>query len=234
MAEVTADPRQILVIGAHPDDVEIGMGGTIATLVQQGHRVTLLDLTNGEPTPMGSPERRKAESEAAARVLGVARRIMLPLPNRYLMDTVENRIAVAEVIREVRPEILFIPYWVDAHPDHVAAEHLAEAARFYAKLTRTEMRGDPHYAGRIFHFFCTHYRLHVQPAFVMDITDQIERKMEAVACYRSQFNQERGNLGLLDSIRGMAQYWGSRIRRSYGEPFDCKEEIGLRGLGDVI
>jgi len=174
---------ELLVIGAHPDDAEIGMGGTIATLVAQGHRITLLDLTNGEPTPMGSPERRQAESEAAARVLGVAGRITLPLPNRYLMDTVENRIAVAEVIREVRPDLLFIPYWVDAHPDHVAAERLAESARFYAKLTRTEMRGDPHYPGRILHFFCTHYRLHVDPAFIMDVTDQIERKLEAVACH---------------------------------------------------
>jgi N-acetylglucosamine malate deacetylase 1 len=224
----------ILVIAAHPDDVEIGMGGTIGTLVQQGHGVTLLDLTNGEPTPMGTPERRRAESEAAARVLGVARRITLPLPNRYLMDTVDNRITVAECIREVRPEILFIPYWVDAHPDHLAAERLAEAARFYAKLTKTEMRGDPHYPGRVFHFFCTHYRLHVAPAFIVDITDQIERKMEAVACYRSQFNEERGNLAILDSIRAVARYWGTRIRRGYGEPFASREEIGLRDLRDVL
>ena len=224
----------ILAIGAHPDDVEIGMGGTIAALAHQGHRVILLDLTNGEPTPLGSPERRKAESEAAARILGVARRITLSLPNRYLTDTVENRIAIAEVIREVRPEILFIPYWVDAHPDHVAAERLAEAARFYAKLTRTEMRGDPHYPGRIFHFFCTHYRLHVEPAFVLDITDQIERKMEAIACYTSQFSEERGNAGVLDGIRAVAQYWGTRIRRPFGEPFTSKEPIGLRGLGDLL
>jgi bacillithiol biosynthesis deacetylase BshB1 len=164
---------ELLVIGAHPDDAEIGMGGAIAAFVQQGHGVVILDLTNGEPTPMGSPEQRRAESEAAARVLGVKRRITLPLPNRYLMDTVENRAAVAEVIREVRPEIVFLPYGVDAHPDHVAAERLGEAARFYAKLTKTEMRGDPHYPGRILHFFCTHYRLHVAPAFILDITDQI-------------------------------------------------------------
>lgn len=227
-------PPSILVIAAHPDDAEIGMGGTIAKLVEQGHRLTLLDLTNGEPTPMGTPERRKAESEAAARVLGVHRRVTLPLPNRYLTDTVENRVAVAEVIREVRPELLFIPYWVDAHPDHVAAERLGEAARFYAKLTKTEMRGEPHYPGRVLHFFSTHYRLHVPPAFIMDITDQIERKMEAVACYRSQFNEERGNLANLDTIRAVARYWGTRLRRPYGEPFASKEEIGLQGLGDLV
>jgi len=126
---------ELLVIGAHPDDVEIGMGGAIATFVHEGHGITILDLTDGEPTPMGSPEARRAESEAAARTLGVGRRITLPLPNRYLMDTVENRIAVAEVVREVRPEVVFLPYGIDAHPDHIAAERLGEAARFYAKLT---------------------------------------------------------------------------------------------------
>jgi len=225
---------EFLVIGAHPDDAEIGMGGSIAALGQQGHRVTLLDLTNGEPTPMGTPERRREEGEAAARALGVARRITLPLPNRYLTDTVENRMAVAEVIREVRPEILFIPFWVDAHPDHIAAERLAEAARFYGKLTKTEMRGEPFYAPRILHFFCTHYRLHADPAFVLDITNQIDRKLDAVACYRSQFNEDRGNLGVLDAIRTVNRYWGSRIRRPYGEAFASKEAIGLRGLGDLL
>ncbi len=223
-----------LVIAAHPDDAEIGMGGTIAALARQDHRVTILDLTDGEPTPMGTPERRRQESEAAARVLGIARRVTLPFPNRYLADTVENRMAVAEVIREVRPAILFIPYWVDAHPDHLAAERLAEAARFYGKLTKTEMRGEPYYAPRILHFFCTHYRLHADLAFVLDITDQIDRKIDAIACYRSQFNLERGNLGLLDGIRATNQYWGSRIRRPYGEPFASKEAVGLRGLRDLL
>ncbi|HET7265793.1 MAG TPA: bacillithiol biosynthesis deacetylase BshB1 [bacterium] len=224
----------VLVIGAHPDDAEIGMGGTIGALVGGGDTVTLLDLTNGEPTPTGSPERRRAESEAAARVLGVDRRITLPLPNRYLMDTVENRVAVAEIVREVRPDTLCIPYWVDAHPDHLAAERLGEAARFYAKLTRTDMRGAPHYPDRILHFFCTHYRLQVVPAFIVDISDHIERKLEAVACYRSQFNDERNNLGILDTIRSVAAYWGSRIRRPYGEPFAAKEPIGVATLGVLL
>ena len=224
----------ILVIGAHPDDAEIGMGGTIGALVGRGATVTLLDLTDGEPTPMGSPERRRAESGAAARLLGVERRITLPLPNRYLADTIENRVAVAEVIREIRPDLLCVPYWVDAHPDHLAAERLAEAARFYAKLTRTDMRGTPHYPDRIVHFFCTHYRLQVSPAFIVDISEHIERKLEAVACYRSQFNEERNNLGLLETIRSVAAYWGSRIRRAYGEPFASKEPIGVASLGDIL
>jgi N-acetylglucosamine malate deacetylase 1 len=225
---------ELLVIAPHPDDAEIGMGGTIAMLVREGHRVTLCDLTNGEPTPMGSAERRAAESDEAARVLGVAKRITLPLPNRYLMDTVDNRIMVAEVIREVRPEIIFLPYWVDAHPDHLAAEQLGEAARFYAKLTKTDMRGDPFYPTRILHFFSSHYRLHADPAFIMDTSETIEQKLEAIACYRSQFSEARGNLEILNTLRAVGQYWGSRIRRPYGEPFASKEAIGLRRLSDLL
>src|SRR3989304_4534534 len=115
---------RILAIGPHPDDVEIGMGGTILAL---------------------PAERRAAEAAGAAHILGVGRRIPLPLPNRMLADTVENRMLLAGVIREVRPDLLFIPYWIDAHPDHVAACALAEAARFYAKLTKTEIPGEPFY-----------------------------------------------------------------------------------------
>ncbi len=96
------------------------------------------------------------------------------------------------------------------------------------------MRGDSHYPRRILHFFCTHYRLHVSPACVLDISDHIERKLEAVACYRSQFNEERGNTGVLDAIRTVAAYWGTRIRRPYGEPFASKEAIGLVNVGDLL
>jgi hypothetical protein len=96
------------------------------------------------------------------------------------------------------------------------------------------MRGAPHYPDRILHFFCTHYRLQVAPAFVVDITGHIDRKLEAVACYRSQFNEERNNLGILETIRTIAAYWGSRIRRPFGEPFASKEPVGVRSLSDVL
>src|SRR3989442_4183770 len=133
---------KILAIGPHPDDVEIGMGGTILALRIRGHDVTICDLTNGEPTPIGTPERRAREAAEAARILGVPR-ITLEMPNRYLTDSVENPIPAAEVIRQVLPEILFVPYWVDAHPDHVAAAALAEGSRLYAKLTQTTIPGHP-------------------------------------------------------------------------------------------
>ncbi len=210
------------------------MGGTVCLLREQGHEVVLCDLTDGEPTPIGSPERRAAEAEEASRLLGLRRRLTLGLPNRFLQDTIEARLQVAEVIREVRPDVLFIPYWVDAHPDHVAACALAEAARFTAKLTRTPMRGDPHYPDRIYHFLSTHYRLHVKPSFIVDISDHIETKMAAIAAYASQFGDERGNAALLDLIRETSAYWGGLIHRRYGEAFVCREEIGVARWDGLI
>lgn len=227
----------ILVIGPHPDDLEIGMGGTIAALIDHGHDVTMCDLTNGEPTPRGTPERRAEEARLAARALGVERRITLALPNRFLQDTIENRKVVAEVMREVRPELLFVPYWIDAHPDHVAAATLAEAARFYAKLTKTEMRGDPFYPSRVIHFFSTHYRLYVKPTFLFDVTDTFERKLEAVGAYTSQFADGTGGthtMGILEDLRTENGYLGSLIGRSYAEPFVMREELGLRRIDGLL
>ncbi|MGH2398206.1 MAG: bacillithiol biosynthesis deacetylase BshB1 [bacterium] len=224
---------KVLAIGPHPDDVEIGMGGTVLVLRAGGHDVAVCDLTNGEPTPIGTPERRAREAASAAELLGV-RRITLEMPNRYLTDTVENRNRVAEVIRQVRPDLLFVPYWVDAHPDHVASSALCEAARFYAKLTRTTIPGEPFYPPRVLHFLCTHYNLHVRPSFIVDITPHIETKLRSIAAYGSQFGPERGNDSFFEEIRTQCAYYGGLIRTGYGEPFVCREEVGLRGLDQFI
>ncbi len=225
---------KVLAIGAHPDDVEIGMGGTILALQAQGDRVVVCDLTNGEPTPVGSPERRAREAREAATLLAIARRITLEMPNRSLTDTVENRMQVAEVIREVRPDLLCVPYWVDAHPDHVAAAALCEASRFYAKLTKTAIPGEPFFPRRVLHFLTTHYRLHVRPSFIFDISGHIEEKIHALKAYASQFGPERGTESFFEQVRVWNRYFGGLIGRDYGEPFICREEIGLSGLNQFI
>src|SRR5690606_15053573 len=127
--------------------------------------------TAGEPTPYGTPEVRVGETAAAARVLGLDWRENLGLPNRSLEATIENRAKLAGVIRQQRPQWLLAPYWVDAHPDHIAATQLVEAARFWAKLHKSDLPGEPHHPERIFNYYCVHLKQALQPAFVLDISD---------------------------------------------------------------
>jgi N-acetylglucosamine malate deacetylase 1 len=228
-------PLDYLVIAPHPDDAELGLGGTILLLKAQGSRVGVLDLTDGEPTPHGSPELRRRETDAATAILGLDWRGNLGLRNRCLVADLDARRRLATVLRELRPRYLFAPYWEDAHPDHVAASALVDAARFWAKLTKTDLPGQPHYPARTFYYFSVHLRLHPRPSFVLDITAHIEGKMRAIACYRSQFIEGRPTTPptLLDDLRDRARYWGWAIGTGYGEPLVCREEIGLRGLGDL-
>lgn len=221
----------VMCVGAHPDDVEIGMGATVAAMVAEGLEVVLVDLTDGEPTPNGTHETRMAEAAEAARVLGV-KRVTLDLPNRYLLDTIEARTMLAEVMREHRPRLVFAPYPVDAHPDHVAAASIIEAARFYSKFTKTEMRGEPFYPGKLLHYVAVHLKLQVQPSFVLDATDNLERKAEALACYRSQFAASSSSA--LDWVRRQAAYWGSLIGTDGGEAFFSREPIGLASVTSLL
>jgi bacillithiol biosynthesis deacetylase BshB1 len=229
-------PLDYLIIAPHPDDAELSVGATISLLLAQQKHVGVLDLTDGEPTPHGSPEIRRQETEAATRVLGLTWRDNLGLSNRNLQADLASRAKLAGVIRQTRPTYLFAPYWDDSHPDHVAASALVDAARFWAKLTKCDLPGEPHYPRRIFYYFSIHLRIHQRPSFVLDVSDHIEMKMRAVSCYRSQLITGRPATPptLLDDVRDRARYWGWAIGKAYGEPFVCREEIGLRGLDDLV
>jgi N-acetylglucosamine malate deacetylase 1 len=221
----------ILVFGPHPDDQELGMGGTIIKLIAQGHRVQLVDMTNCEPTPHGSPEIRAAEAAAAAKILG-AQRTLLGLKNREVMHDLESRHKAAAIIRAHKPDWLFIPYPLDAHPDHVATTRICEDARFDAKLTQTNIPGQPHYPKRIIYYFCTHLRLNFIPNFCIDISDAIEKKLAAVACYKSQF--QGAGAGVPDMVKTICAYFGTRIGTAYAEPFFTHELLGFGGLSELV
>lgn len=225
----------MLVIAPHPDDAELGLGATIAKCLAEGMAVGILDLTDGEPTPHGSPEIRRRETAAATEVLGVAWRENLELPNRRLQSTLEARAALAGVIRRTRPRWLLAPYWEDAHPDHVAATELIEAARFWAKLTKTDLPGEPFYPERILYYYCIHLRIVPQPAVIVDVSDHLEKKLEAVACYRSQFvdGREHEAPSLIDRLRDQASTWGWLIGTRYGEPLASREPLGLTTLAGL-
>ncbi len=203
-------PLDYLIIAPHPDDAELGVGGTIALLLSQGRRVGVLDLTDGEPTPNGSPEIRKKETAAATAVLGLTWRDNLGLINRNLQPDLASRALLASVLRTTRPRYVFAPYWEDDHPDHVAASALVDAARFWAKLTKTDLPGQPHYPKRIFYYFSVHLRIHPKPSFVLDVSAHLETKMDAVSCYRSQFIEGRPSAfpTVLDDLRGSSAVLG--------------------------
>jgi bacillithiol biosynthesis deacetylase BshB1 len=221
----------ILVIGPHPDDQELGMGGSIIRLASQGHRVHLVDMTNGEPTPLGSPEIRAREAAAAAEVLGV-QRTLVGLKNREVTHNLDSRHKLAAVMRIHRPDWLFVPYPVDAHPDHLAVTRIAEDARFDAKLTKSAIPGDPWYPKRIIYYFCTHLRMNFPATFCLDISDQIDRKMQAVRCYKTQFVENHSPVP--DMVRTLNAYFGSRIATAHAEPFFTHEMLGFTGLGELF
>lgn len=225
-------PLDLLVVAAHPDDAEIGAGGTILACRRDGMRVGVVDLTDGEPTPRGTVETRARETQAASEVLGLDWRKCLGLPNRSLQPTLEARRMLAGVFRLTRPRIVLAHYREDAHPDHVAACELTEAARFWAKLTRSDLPGEPFYPPRILYFHSIHLRLYLKPAFVVNITDFIEEKIKAIASYASQFPSPPEGVAIspLDDFRDRARYWGWSIGTAYGEPLYAREEIGIDSL----
>ncbi|MEX0704682.1 MAG: bacillithiol biosynthesis deacetylase BshB1 [Planctomycetales bacterium] len=229
-------PLDLLVIAPHPDDAELGCGGAIVRSVREGLRVGVLDLTSGEPTPHGSAELRRKETAAATEILGLAWRGNLGLTNRALRADLESRRSLAEAFRLTRPAIVMFPYWDDSHPDHVAASRLCDDARFHAKLTKTDMSGEPFWPPKALYYFSVHLRIHPKPAFVFDISDAIEEKLAAIRCYESQFVTGRSPEfpTVLDDIKDRARYWGWSIGKPYGEPFASREEIGLETLRALI
>jgi bacillithiol biosynthesis deacetylase BshB1 len=229
-------PLDLLVVAPHPDDAEIGAGGIIVNSIRQNLRVGVLDLTSGEPTPHGSPEIRRAETDAATKVLGLAWRHNLGLPNRSLEHTLDARRALAAVFRQTRPKLILAPYWEDSHPDHVAASSLVDAARFWSKLSRSDIAGEPYLPPRILYYFSIHLRIHPQPAFVFDIGDAIEQKMQSIRCYESQFVTGRSAEfpTILDDVRDRARYWGWSIGARYAEPVASREPIRQTSLREFV
>jgi N-acetylglucosamine malate deacetylase 1 len=226
----------IVFAAPHPDDLEIGCGGTIASLVKQGYRVGMVHLTNGEPTPRGSVEKRMAEARTAADILGAQVLEVLPLTNRELLDTTATRYALATVLRRHRPRVLvgIAGRTVAASPDHYQSQLITEAARFYAQLTKWDDRFDNTEPFRIDHLV---YRpipssaeAHLFPAqFVVDISLTMEQKLESIRCYQSQFDGERWER-LKHYVLSMAGVEGLRCGFAYGELYALPRPLGVKDL----
>ena len=228
-------PLDALVVAPHPDDAELGMAGTILSMVAEGRRVGILELTSGEPTPLGSPEVRRRETAAATSLLGIAWRGNLNLPNRSLEATIDNRRRLAESFRELQPSLIFAPYWEDAHPDHTSATKLVEDARFWAKLSKTDMAGSPFHPARILYYFSVHLRIVERPSVLIDISAYTAKKRQVLEAYTSQLvaNQPAGQPGVIDRVLERNRYWGIMAGVLSAEPFASREPLGLRSLRDL-
>jgi bacillithiol biosynthesis deacetylase BshB1 len=174
----------LLAFGPHPDDIEIGLGGTLAKHVSLGHAVGLCDLTRGEMSSNGSPEQRVKEAEDARKILGAEWRENLALPDRAIGAAPDHARRVVELIRRVRPRAIAVPYWQDRHPDHLAAAALLRDAVFNAKLRRYEASGDPWQPQWVCHYFINDAG---PVSFVVDVSAHYDKKRQALACYASQF-----------------------------------------------
>jgi LmbE family N-acetylglucosaminyl deacetylase len=230
----------VVAVGAHPDDIEIACGGILAKLAEQGYRVGIVDLTDGEPTPgSAGPEVRLAEASQAAAVLGAASRVTLALPNRRLFDTFEARVVLAKELRRCRPRLVIglggrTP---TASPDHYQASLIVEAAVFYMKLTRWE----EHFEGlppcvmprRLECFLAFHSLSPVERgAMVVDISSTLEKKLAAIACYASQFPPAKA--GYLDHFRIFAAQQGIAAGFAAGEVLASPTAWGTRDLMGLL
>jgi len=226
---------KVLIIAPHPHDAELAMGGAIVQMIQNNWNVVLADLTNGEPTPLGTEQIRKQESNKASRILGISNRINLGLPNRYVQATLENRRRLAELIRTEHPDILFGPKSPDYHPDHIESTKLIDGARFAAKFCKTDMAGGPHWTPKVYQYYSPHRTTHNTPSFITDISNVWEQKMSAIQAYQSQIKSTGDNaIALVDRIETICRYFGQCIGCKYGEPFFCQDPVAVNRLDMLL
>jgi len=221
----------ILAIASHRDDVELTCGGTLIKAARAGRRTAILDLTRGETGTRGSAAERAAEAEQAAELLGVQARENLGLPDAGIVNTPETRAELARAIRRFAPRVVIAPAREGRHPDHWTSAQLIRDASFVAGLAKVAPEVPKHRPHKVLH--CMAYREdHLKPTFVVDISDEFERKLEAIRCYASQFDGvlQAGEVyptgePLYDVVRHQAAHYGSLIRRRYGEPFFTTETM---------
>jgi N-acetylglucosamine malate deacetylase 1 len=230
-------PLDLLAIVAHPDDAELLCGGSLIRAADAGHRTGVLDLSGGETGTAGTAGLRAEEAKRAAEILGLAARRQAGLPDGALENSTSARHRVAALIRELRPDTIVLMWPEGRHPDHRVASRLGHDAAFLAGLRRAPISGDPFRPRKV--LYAMSYREHgPKPTFVVDISEQMDRKLEAIFAYRSQFQGKTamgevypgGDRDLREQLRIHAAYYGGLIRVAYGEPFWSRETMGVASL----
>ena len=229
----------VLLFGAHPDDVEWGAGGIALLLRDSGTSFAIVDMTNGEMGSRGTLEQRQVEAAAAAEFLGAHARDSLNLPDCGLVDSPENRRLVASAIRRHRPNLVIAPFWEDRHPDHAAAGLMVRNSQLYCGLTKLDDPNPPHKPGA-FLFYPLHQ--FEQPSFVVDTSNVFQRKLELMRIHRSQFEKTAEEFGVIahgvgDYLFGLEsrdRYFGSLVGALYGEALVSDRPIRLPSVSSVL
>ena len=226
----------VLAIAAHPDDVEQTCGGTLLRMAEAGYTTGIIDLTAGDMGTRGSPGIRIAESEAAAKVLGVTHRENLHFPDARLENSMAGRMTVAHRIRELRPKTVILPYWEGRHPDHYRAAEIGYEACFLAGLKKLDQYTEPHRPHKIIY---SSIYANVTPSFVVDISRHWEKRMESLFAYHSQYGavEEGSDLfpdeqEIRERLAAIARFYGNLIGVKYGEPFTVKETMRIDDIVD--
>ena len=227
----------VLSIGAHPDDVEVGTGGVLIDLAQRGYKCGLVILTQGEMGTGGTPELRAKEVTAAASILGADIVKTFDWGDTRLEDTYEHRQDLAAVIRAARPKLLLCPYphlghgRRQSHPDHVAAGVISINASNLAALKKADVPGEPHLVTRILHYFLPYG---VSPNFIVNITKHYDQWIKALSAHQSQFLNPEKNKDYIDSLSTMARSFGAQARCKYGQGFVSGEPVQVSNLMSLV
>ncbi|HEY6292338.1 MAG TPA: bacillithiol biosynthesis deacetylase BshB1 [Terriglobia bacterium] len=226
----------VLAIAAHRDDIELTCGGTVIKMVDEGYRVGALDLSAGESGTRGNAALRAREAEKAARLMGLAHRENLGLPDAAIENLRAYKLKIAQKIRELRPRTVILPYWEGRHPDHYTTGQIGYEACFLAGLDKLPLEGEPHRPFKI--IYASVYVPAVVPSFVVDVTSQFERKLKAILCYGSQFSAEKDMRNLFPSrkdlrerVGSLARHFGLMIGVRFGEPFVTRE---VSAVDDIV
>ncbi len=228
----------LLAIAAHPDDVELTCGGTLIKIATRGYKTGILDLTEGEMGTRGTVETRRKEAAAAARILGVEVRENVKLPDAGLAVVQEQKLAIAQHIRRLRPHTVILPYWEGRHPDHYTAGRLGYEACFLAGLKQLPIKGEPF---RPFKVLYTTFDHPMRPSFIVDITREFPRRQRAALTFRSQFRPPRRELRAMNKVyvpldeldrrvELMGRYYGQMIGVGYGEAFFVREMMQVEDV----
>jgi len=225
----------VLAIAAHRDDVELTCGGTVIKMVESGYRVGVLDLSAGESGSRGSASLRAKEAEKAAKVMGIAHRENLGLPDAAIENLRDYKLKIAQKIRELQPRTVILPYWAGRHPDHYTTGQIGYEACFLAGLDKLPLKGEPFRPFKI--IYASVYVPAVVPTFVVDVTKQFDKKLKSILCYSSQFSSEKDVQNLFPSrkdlgerVGSLARHFGLMVGVRFGEPFVTREVAAVEDI----